>query len=108
MDERGGSMNLELSRVTKVVINVCTLIVAVGAPIVSYNTTNILPENVALTISLIVAIAGAIIHYLSPNLTDDPKVAEHQSVALRKTPRKVTQKKIAKRVAKPPVARPAD
>ena len=66
----------------KTIINVCTLVVAVGTPVLA-QTTGWLPENVAYTISAVVSVSGIILHYLVPNTTTDPNVALNQSVALR-------------------------
>jgi hypothetical protein len=82
---------MQLSEVTKSIVNVATLVVSVGTMVLHY-TTGFLPVNVATAISLIVAVAGAIIHYLAPNTTNDPVVAERQSVRLNKKPRKVAAK----------------
>jgi hypothetical protein len=73
---------MQLSQITKAIVNVATIVVAVGAPILSY-TTGILPENVALVIGAIVGAAGAIVHYLAPNQTTSPEVAQTQSVRLK-------------------------
>jgi hypothetical protein len=81
---------MELSQIKKTIINVATLVVAVGTPVLAY-TTNLLPENVALVISAVVAGCGALVHYFAPNETSDPVVAETQSVRLKKAPRKATR-----------------
>jgi hypothetical protein len=73
---------IQLSSYAKALINALTLIVAVGTPILAY-TTGILPPKLALTISAIVAIAGSVLHVLTPNTTTDPNVAATQSVRLK-------------------------
>lgn len=73
---------MQLSEIRKTVINVATLVVAVGTPLL-HETTGFLPENVAYTVSLVVALAGAVVHYLTANETTDPNVAATQSVRLK-------------------------
>lgn len=85
---------MQLSEITKSVVTVATLVVSIGTLVLQY-TTGFLPQNVALWISAIVGAAGAIVHYLAPNTTNDPIVAETQSVRLKKRP--------AKRIPKPAV-----
>lgn len=72
---------MQLSEIKKSIINVATLIVAVGVPLLSY-TTGALPANVALVISGVVAVAGSILHYFAPNTTTDAEVAKVSSVKL--------------------------
>lgn len=73
---------MELSAVTKTVVNVATLVVSVGTLVLHY-TNGFLPANVAVWVSGIVAAAGAVVHFLAPNTTTDPVVAETQSVRLK-------------------------
>lgn len=73
---------MQLSEITKTIINVCTLVVSVGTLVVSY-TTGILPPTVAFWVSGVIAVAGAVLHYLAPNTTTDPHVAATQSVKLK-------------------------
>jgi hypothetical protein len=73
---------MQLSEINKTIINVCTLVVSVGTPILSF-TTGILPPNVAFWISGVVAVAGAVVHWAVPNTTTDPQVAATQSVKLK-------------------------
>lgn len=75
---------MQLSEITKTVVNVATLVVSVGTLVLHY-TNNFLPQNVATTVSVVVAVAGAIVHYLAPNTTTDPEVAKTQSVVLKKS-----------------------
>jgi protein-S-isoprenylcysteine O-methyltransferase Ste14 len=75
---------MQISEITKTIVNVATLIVSVGTLVLHY-TTGFLPANVAVWISVIVGIAGAIVHYLAPNTTTDPTIAKTQSVRLRKS-----------------------
>lgn len=77
-----GTKKFEFSSITKAVIQVLTLVVAVGTPLLSY-TTGILPEKVAYTISAVVGISGTILHYIAPNTTTNPEVAQSQSVKLK-------------------------
>lgn len=86
---------MQLSEITKTIVNVATLIVSVGTLVLHY-TTGFLPVNVATIISVTVAVAGAIVQYLAPNTTSDPEVARTQSVRLRK-PR--TRKPVAPKAA---------
>lgn len=72
----------ELTRITKTIISVLSLIVAVGVPLLSY-TTGFLPEKVAFIISAIVGVSGSVLHYLAPNTTANPVVAQTQSVRLK-------------------------
>jgi hypothetical protein len=72
---------MELSAVKKSVINVLTLVVAIGVPALAYSA-NILPENIALIVSTLVGVAGAVLHYLAPNTTTNPAIADTQSVKL--------------------------
>jgi hypothetical protein len=74
---------MQLSEINKTIINVCTLIVAVGAPVVSALNSQALPPAVGVTIGAIVAIAGAVVHWATPNTTTDPQVAATQSVKLK-------------------------
>lgn len=73
---------MQISEINKTIINVCTLVVSVGTPILSF-TTGILPPNVAFWVSGVVAVAGAIVHWATPNTTTDPHVAATQSVKLK-------------------------
>lgn len=74
---------MQISEITKTIVNVLTLVVSVGTLILHY-TTGFLPANVAVVVAGIVAVAGAVLQYLAPNTTTNPKVAETQSVRLRK------------------------
>lgn len=71
---------MQLSEVTKTIINVCTLIVAVGSATASAFASPSYPPSVGLTVSLIVSVAGAVLHYLTPNTTSDPIRAATRSV----------------------------
>lgn len=73
---------MDLSAVKKSVINVLTLVIAIGTPALDYLGVLHLPGNVALVISTVVGLAGAILHYLVPNTTTDPHIAKTQSVRL--------------------------
>jgi hypothetical protein len=75
---------MQISEITKSIVNVLTLVVSVGTLVLQY-TTGFLPENIALWISGGVALAGAVVHFLAPNTTTDPNVAKTQSVRLRKS-----------------------
>jgi hypothetical protein len=81
---------MQFSEVTKSIVAVATIVVSVGTLVLQY-TTGFLPENLALWISGIVGVAGAIIHYLAPNTTTDPEVAATQSVRLRKPRKRVAK-----------------
>jgi hypothetical protein len=72
---------IEWTSVSKAIINVLTLIVAIGTPLLSY-TTGVLPEKYALVISAVVGISGSVLHYITPNTTTNPVVAQTQSVRL--------------------------
>lgn len=76
------SGKFEWSSITKSIVYVLSMIVAVGTPILAY-TTDFLPEKVALIISAVVGVSGSILHYLAPNTTTDPIVAQTQSVRLK-------------------------
>lgn len=89
---------MQLSSITKTIISVCTLVVSIGAPLLSY-TTGWLPPQVSFVISGVVALAGSVLHYLAPNTTTDPELAKVQSVVLKsaRKPRKaVVHKSTAK------------
>jgi hypothetical protein len=73
---------MNLSEIKKTVISVLTLVVSVGTPLLNYLGIFNLPANVVYTISTVVAIAGSILHYLVPNTTTDPEVAQRSSVKL--------------------------
>ena len=75
---------MQISEITKTVVNVATLVVSVGTLILHY-TNGFLPGSAAAVVSVVVAVAGAIVHYLAPNTTTNPHVAQTQSVRLRKT-----------------------
>lgn len=79
---------MQISEITKTVVNVLTLVVSVGTLILHY-TQGFLPGQAGVWVTGIVAVAGAIVHFLAPNTTTDPVVAETQSVRLKKAaPRK--------------------
>jgi hypothetical protein len=52
-------------------------------PVVSALNSQALPPAVGVTIGAIVAIAGAVVHWATPNTTTDPQVAATQSVKLK-------------------------
>lgn len=87
---------MQISEITKTIVNVATLVVSIGTLVLQY-TTGFLPANVAFWISGGVALAGAVLQYLAPNTTTDPEVAKTQSVRLRvvKPPRKRAEKAAA-------------
>lgn len=72
---------MQLSEIRKTLINVATLVIAIGTPIL-HETTGFLPEKWAYTVSLVVAAAGAVVHYLAPNETSDPTRVAGRSVRL--------------------------
>lgn len=72
----------EFSAIKKAVINVLTLIVAIGAPTLDYLGVIHVPGNVVLIFSGVIGVAGTILHYLVPNTTTNPAVAAAQSVKL--------------------------
>lgn len=74
---------MQLSEVKKSVINVLTLVLAIGTPALNYAGILHLPGNVVLAVSTVLAIAGSVLHYLVPNTTTDPVVAQTQSVRLK-------------------------
>lgn len=74
---------MQLSEITKSIVTFCTLVISVGTPILNMDL-HWLPQGVANTISLVVAAAGLVVHYLAPNTTTNPTVAAEQSVRLRK------------------------
>lgn len=71
-----------LSEVYKAIIQVLTLIVALGAPTLAYAGAIHVPGNVVLIFSAVVGVAGSVLHYLVPNTTTDPVVAQASSVKL--------------------------
>lgn len=73
---------MQLSEITKTVVNVATLVVSVGTLVLHY-TAGFLPANVAVLVSSVVAVAGAVVHYLAPNQTTNPVVAQTQSVRIK-------------------------
>lgn len=74
---------MQLSEVKKSVINVLTLVLAIGTPALNYAGILHLPDDVVVVISTVLGIAGALLHYLVPNTTTDPVVAQTQSVRLK-------------------------
>lgn len=74
---------MQLSEITKSIVTAATLIVSVGT-LILHETSGFLPGSAATVISVVVGVAGLIVHYLAPNTTTNPKVAERQSVRLRK------------------------
>jgi hypothetical protein len=74
---------VQLSEVRKTVINVATLIVSIGSLILGMPGIDLWPAQVAAIVSLVVAVAGAVLHYLVPNTTADPARAAGRSVALK-------------------------
>lgn len=74
---------MALSEIRKTIINVATLVVSIGSLILGFPGIHLLPPTVSVVLSLVVAIAGAIVHYLTPNETDDPQIAATESVRLR-------------------------
>lgn len=86
---------MQISEITKTIVNVLTLVVSVGTLILHY-TTGFLPANVAVVVAGVVAFAGAVLQYLAPNTTTNPEVARTQSVRLRSVkPRKRAEKAAA-------------
>jgi hypothetical protein len=77
---------MALSEIRKTIINMATLVVSIGSLILGFPGIHLLPAPMSVTISLVVAVAGAVVHYLTPNVTNDPHVAATQSVRLRKAP----------------------
>jgi len=73
---------MNLSRVKKSVISVLTIIVTVGPWIA--NAVGVINLPAAAVISGVLALAGSVLHYLAPNTTTDPNVAQTQSVKLVK------------------------
>jgi hypothetical protein len=72
----------KLSEVKKAVINVLTLIVAIGGPTLDYLGVIHVPGNTVLIFSTVVAVAGSVLHYLVPNTTTSAAVAQANSVKL--------------------------
>lgn len=77
---------MQLSEITKSIVTAATLVVSIGT-LILHETSGFLPTPVATTISVVVGVAGVIVHYLAPNTTTNAAVAATQSVRLRK-PRK--------------------
>lgn len=76
----------QLSEVYKALIQVLTLIVAIGAPTLDYLGAIHVPGNTVLIFSGIVGVAGSVLHYLVPNTTTNAAVAAAQSVKLVSPP----------------------
>lgn len=80
-------MNLDsirefLSSAKKSIIQIATLVIAIGTPALNWAGVIHLPPNVLLAISTVVAIAGSVLHYLVPNTTTNPVLAARSSVKL--------------------------
>jgi hypothetical protein len=73
---------MALSEITKTLVNAATLVVSVGTLVLHY-TNGFLPANVAVVVSVVVSVAGMVVHYLAPNTTTNPVVADTQSVRLK-------------------------
>jgi hypothetical protein len=83
---------MELSAITKTVVNVLTVVVTAGPWVL--DALHVFPGGTAAAtiVSSVLGVAGVILHYLAPNQTVHPAKAERQSVRLKKTtrrPRKV-------------------
>lgn len=79
---------MELSAITKTIVNVLTAVVTAGPWVL--DVFNLFPGGTAAAtvVSSVLGIAGVILHYLAPNQTVHPAKAERQSVRLKKTTRK--------------------
>lgn len=90
---------MQFSEIRKTVINVLTVVVTAGPWVLK--AMDILPGSsgtaIATVVSAVLGVAGVLLHYLVPNTTDNPQVAETSSVVYRP---KAGRKKVA---AKPGV-----
>jgi len=91
---------MHLSEVNKAIINVLTLVVAVGTPLASLLNSDLVPAKVGVVVGGVVAVAGAVLHYFVPNTTTDPRVAATESVRLK------PQLKPPPNITPPPVGQP--
>lgn len=73
---------MELSAITKTVVNVLTVVVTAGPWVL--DALHVFPGGTAAAtiVSSVLGVAGVILHYLAPNTTANPAVAEKQSVRL--------------------------
>ena len=72
---------MSFSSIRKTIINILTIVLTIGPWIAQ--AVGVISVPAAGVISGVVALAGAILHYLVPNTTTDPNVAANQSVILR-------------------------
>lgn len=73
---------MQLSEVTKTLVNVLGLVIAVGGYAVN-DATGLVPEGVAKWLALGIGIATVVVSYLAPNTTTDPARAVGRSVKLK-------------------------
>lgn len=78
---------MNLSEIKKTVINVLTVVATAGPWVL--DALHLFPGGTAAAtvVSSVLGIIGTVLHYLAPNTTTNPKVAETQSVRM-KTARK--------------------
>lgn len=74
---------MQLSEIKKTVINVLTLIVTVGPWIADAAGLVHLSTDSLTLLSTVLGLAGSVLHWLVPNTTTDPIVAQTQSVRLK-------------------------
>lgn len=72
---------MNLSSIKKSVISVLTIVVTVGPWIAQ--AVGIINVPAAAVISSVLGLAGSVLHFLVPNTTTDPVVAQTQSVRLK-------------------------
>lgn len=73
---------MQLSEVTKTVVNVLGLLIAVGGYAVN-DATGLLPDGVAKWVAFGIGVATVVVSYLAPNQTTDPTRAVGRSVRVK-------------------------
>lgn len=81
---------MQLSEIRKTIINVLTLVVAVGTEPLFTQVLHWLPPGVSTGIGLVLGAATAILHYFVPN--DTTSVARAQKISARYVPKKKAAK----------------
>lgn len=73
---------MQLSELTKTLVNVLGLVIAVGGYAVN-DATGLVPDGVAKWIAFGIGVATVLVSYLAPNQTSDPSRAVGRSVRLK-------------------------
>ena len=74
---------MQLSEIRKTIVAIATTILTVGPWILKAEGVVHLPLPVTLAVSAVLAAAGWVVHYLTPNVTTDPARVQGRSVMLK-------------------------